>query len=139
MVSVLDETDNKILAILKENGRASFADIARQVGLSEGAIRKRVKVLSDRRIIEKFTIDVSEATGQVRAIVMVKLAVNSSEQKLVDHIRTIAGVADVRAITGGYDVFVDIRSSSTKELYDKIASIRNQKGVTSTLTMTVLR
>ncbi|MEM2255054.1 MAG: AsnC family protein, partial [Candidatus Bathyarchaeia archaeon] len=39
----VDEIDRKIIQILKQNGRATYGEIGKAVGLSEGAVRKRIK------------------------------------------------------------------------------------------------
>ena len=41
----LDETDQAILRALQENGRRAYRDIAREVGVSEGTVRSRVRKL----------------------------------------------------------------------------------------------
>ena len=43
----MDEKDRQIIKILKDYGRAGYGDIGAQVGLSEGAVRKRIKTLTD--------------------------------------------------------------------------------------------
>ena len=45
----MDETDRQIIRILKDDGRAGYIDIGKRIGLSEGAVRKRIKVLLDVR------------------------------------------------------------------------------------------
>ncbi|HDN62475.1 MAG TPA: AsnC family transcriptional regulator, partial [Candidatus Bathyarchaeota archaeon] len=43
----MDEIDRKILKLLKENARRSYVEIGKIVGLTEGAVRRRVKKLID--------------------------------------------------------------------------------------------
>ncbi|MEM7803103.1 MAG: Lrp/AsnC family transcriptional regulator, partial [Chloroflexota bacterium] len=50
----LDPTDKKILALLLENGRLSFAEIGRQVGLSLPAASERVRRLEDAGYISGY-------------------------------------------------------------------------------------
>ncbi|KGA96763.1 AsnC family transcriptional regulator [Alkalihalobacillus alcalophilus ATCC 27647 = CGMCC 1.3604] len=52
----LDVTDRKILELLTENGRMSYVDIAKELGLSRVAIRERINQLMDEGIIEKFSV-----------------------------------------------------------------------------------
>jgi DNA-binding Lrp family transcriptional regulator len=46
-VEKMDDTDKAIIEILKHDGRATYSDIGKRIGLSEGAIRKRIKALVD--------------------------------------------------------------------------------------------
>ena len=47
----MDELDRKIISLLERNGRASNARIARDVGVSEGTVRRRLKRLISEKII----------------------------------------------------------------------------------------
>ena len=48
-------TDNHIINLLIKNGRASYADIAREIGVSRAYVRQRVQKLVDDGMIEQFT------------------------------------------------------------------------------------
>jgi DNA-binding Lrp family transcriptional regulator len=50
MSNLLDPIDEKIISILKINSRQPFVEIAKEIGLSESAIRRRVKNLMDTKI-----------------------------------------------------------------------------------------
>jgi Lrp/AsnC family transcriptional regulator for asnA, asnC and gidA len=135
----LDQIDKKILTILKNNSRTSFTKIAKELDLSEGAIRKRIKYLVERGIIEKFTIEANEMLYPVKAITLVKVNVKASIDKIVESIKKFEGISNVYPITGAYDILVELSVESNAELQRKITSIRNLKGVVSTLTMSVLK
>ena len=48
----MDETDKKILNLLKENARAPYSEIAQQVALSSPAVKERITKMEDLGIIE---------------------------------------------------------------------------------------
>lgn len=52
----LDPIDVHLLNLLAEDSRTSFADLGRAVNLTRGAVRDRVRALTERGIIERFTI-----------------------------------------------------------------------------------
>lgn len=52
----LDEIDQKILEMLQENGKMTYADLGRKLNMSRSAVRERVNMLIRNGIIEKFTI-----------------------------------------------------------------------------------
>ena len=56
-MSSLDKIDEKIINILKTDSRKAFVEIAPEVGLSESAVRRRVKNLVGSGTIKKFTIE----------------------------------------------------------------------------------
>ncbi|RXZ81331.1 Lrp/AsnC family transcriptional regulator [Paenibacillaceae bacterium] len=53
--AVLDETDRRIIAILNKNGRISYTDLAKEVGLSRVAVQARINAMMDEGVIERFT------------------------------------------------------------------------------------
>ncbi len=55
----MDSTDHEILALLVEDGRMSFADIGRSIGITRASARERVQNLIGNGFIEKFTIVVN--------------------------------------------------------------------------------
>ena len=55
----IDETDLKILEILKENGRASYSEIAGEVHLSRVAVRDRILHMIESGLIVGFTVKIS--------------------------------------------------------------------------------
>jgi len=58
-VKKIDETDMKILEILKKNGRASYSEIAQEVHLSRVAVRDRILQMVDNGVIVGFTAQIS--------------------------------------------------------------------------------
>lgn len=55
----MTDLDQKILQILIDDGRRSFADIARELGISRVHVRDRVQKLITAGVIEKFTLIVN--------------------------------------------------------------------------------
>ncbi|WP_255496363.1 AsnC family transcriptional regulator, partial [Candidatus Nitrosotalea sp. FS] len=56
-----DKTDDTIIEMLKKDSRQSFVEIGEKLGLSESAVRRRVKNLTDGGTIKKFTIETGDA------------------------------------------------------------------------------
>ncbi len=54
----VDEKDMRIIGLLTQDSRSSLRQIGRQVSLSPGAVRNRIRRLRDEGIIERFTVDV---------------------------------------------------------------------------------
>ncbi len=52
----VDATDKKILQLLSGNGRMSYVDIAKELGLSRVAIRERINQLMEDNVIEQFSV-----------------------------------------------------------------------------------
>ena len=57
MSNDLNSIDEKIIHILQIDSRKPFVEIAKQIGLSESAVRRRVKNLLDNNTIKRFTLE----------------------------------------------------------------------------------
>jgi Lrp/AsnC family transcriptional regulator, involved in the regulation of lysine biosynthesis len=134
----MDETDKEILRILKDDGRAGYSDIGKQIGLSEGAVRKRIKTLTDTGVIRKFTVKVGVAEG-AEAITLLATNPSHPTQDVSNKIREIPNVETLYEVTGEYDIVVVISGMSVAEVNECIEKIRRVEGIMKTNTMIVLR
>lgn len=134
----LDPVDLKLIELLKKDGRMPFAELGRRVGLSEAAVRRRVKLLQEHGIIKKFTIEVDEGL-RVRAVIFIQLEASSSPREVVEKIARIPGVETIYELTGRFDALAVISASKISELNDRIDMVREIEGVRSTETAVILR
>lgn len=134
----MDETDRQIIRILKNDGRSGYNDIGKDIGLSEGAVRKRIKTLTETGIIRKFTVKIGVAEG-AEAITL--LATNPAQPTLEvsKRIREIPNVETLYEVTGEYDIIAVISGMSVVEVNECIEKIRRVDGIVKTNTMIVLR
>ncbi|MEM3017418.1 MAG: Lrp/AsnC family transcriptional regulator [Candidatus Bathyarchaeia archaeon] len=134
----MDEIDQKIISILKENGRAAYVDIGKKTGLSERAVRKRIAALVQSGDIKKFTIETGFKTG-AKAITLLSVNPAYPTSKISQELIKIPGVETVHEVTGQYDVAVMISASNVTEVNQCIEQVRGVEGVANTNTMIVLR
>ena len=134
----MDETDKEIIRILKDDGRAGYIDIGQRIGLSEGAVRKRIKVLYDSGVIRKFTVKVGVAEG-AEAITLLATNPSFPTQEVSNRIREIPNVETIYEVTGEYDIVAVISGLSVAEVNECIEKIRRVEGIMKTNTMIVLR
>lgn len=57
----MDATDKRILELLINNGRLSYVDIGKELGLSRVAVRERVNRLIEDEVIEQFTVVINSS------------------------------------------------------------------------------
>ncbi|MEM2872992.1 MAG: Lrp/AsnC family transcriptional regulator [Nitrososphaerales archaeon] len=134
----MDKVDQQIIGILKENSRLTYSAIGKKIGLSEVAIRKRIKNLMSRGVIKRFTIEVN-TSQRANAIVLISVSPSTSTSSISEKLSKIEGVKDVHEITGQYDVFVNISAPSIAEVNKCVDDIRSIEGVVNTNTMIILR
>lgn len=134
----MDEIDKKIIEILKNDGRATYGEIGKKVGLSEGAVRKRVNELLDSGIIRRFTIKVGHTEG-AEAIVLISLNPSFHTSEISKTLKAIPRVEDVFEVTGQYDIVALISAMNIAEVNECIEKIRRVDGILTTNTMIILR
>ena len=134
----MDEVDKKIVKILREEGRAGYNPIGKMIGLSEGAVRKRIKALADAGVIRKFTIKVGVAEG-AEAIALLSANPSYPTQEVSKRIQEIPNVETVYEVTGEYDIVAVISGMNVVEVNDCVEKIRRVEGIMKTNTMIVLR
>ncbi len=112
----MDELDAKIIAMLQEDGRASNAGIARQVGVSEGTVRRRLKRLVDDNIIQVVAMLIPGKMGfGAEALIGVQV----DPDKVDEVSRAVSGLDEiswVAVITGSYDIFAWATLESSESL-----------------------
>jgi Lrp/AsnC family transcriptional regulator of lysine biosynthesis len=137
-VEKMDEKDKQIIKILKDNSRAGYGDIGSKVGLSEGAVRKRIKTLSDENVIRKFTVKIGVAEG-AQAITLLATNPAHPTQEVSKKIQAIPNVETIYEVTGEYDIIAVISGMNVTEVNECIEKIRRVEGIMKTNTMIVLR
>ena len=126
----MDDTDVKILNLLRGNSRMKNTEIARQINLTERAVRARIEKLTRERVIKKFTVETSPIG--VEGIVLIDTnvgrttAVKEKARQLSD---------SVFECSGEYDVAVRLRADSLDELNKKVDELRAFPGVLRTSTL----
>jgi DNA-binding Lrp family transcriptional regulator len=136
-VKKLDTLDTKILSILKEDARAPFTDIARALGLSEGAVRLRVKNLVESGVIKRFTVEMTE--NNPRAIVFISTSSKVPVPTIAKNVSTLSGIESVMEVAGQFDISAVVSGADVSSVNQCIDAIREVEGVQTTNTLFVLR
>jgi len=129
----MDDADRKILRILREDARTKYVKIAELIGLTEGAVRRRIKKLVEEGAIKRFTV---ETTEEFEGIVLVETEPTRTGDA-TERIRRIA--TRVFEVSGGYDIAALIEAYTMEELNRKIDEIRNLPYVLNTNTLIKLK
>jgi DNA-binding Lrp family transcriptional regulator len=134
----LDSVDEKILAALREDSRRPFVEIAKNVNLSEAAIRRRVSNLVRSGTISKFTVE-TNVGAQTRAITMIAITPNTPTAEISAKLKKVRGVDSIFEITGEYDIIAIVSGSNIAEINASIDEIRKLPGMDTTNTVVVLK
>ena len=134
----MNPTDVKIIKILQSDSRKAFVEIANEIGLSESAVRRRVKNLTRREIIKKFTLEVNSG-DKTSAITLISVNSTSDTSFVSGKLMGLPGVEVIYEITGQYDIAAVISAPSISEINKCIDEVRKTEGVSDTNTVIILK
>jgi Lrp/AsnC family transcriptional regulator, regulator for asnA, asnC and gidA len=138
MLNNIDSFDEKIIKILQSDARKPFVEIANNIGLSESAVRRRVKNLIDNNIIKKFTIEINNSE-KTSAITLISVASSSDTSTVTSKLLNLEGVDVIYEITGQYDIAAIISAPAISEINSYIDEVRKIEGVSDTNTVIILK
>ena len=145
--ATLDSFDQKILAVLRENARATNVEIAQRVGLSEAPCSRRIRRLEELGVVEGYTARLNpEAVGLgFRAYVTLVLdyLTGSTAQQFIDRIGEIPEVVSCYIVSGGYDAILYVAAADSRAYSDivfyKLRQIPGVKDVRSAFIMKTIK
>jgi len=135
----IDKTDIRILCELMDNARMSNSEIAKNLGVTEATVRRRIKNLIEKGIIMRFSIhiDYRLIENTVKAYIHLK-TVTDQLDKVVDHVVNHNRVVAVYRVTGEYDLLVVALFVGMSELQEFIDNFLKIDGVKETDTQIVM-
>ena len=135
----LDANDRALLDLLRDNARASTAELARRLQLSRTTVQARLERLERRRVIAGYTVRVPEEVeaGLVRAHVMITVAPKQSVA-IELALRRMPEVRVLHSVSGPFDLIAILAAPSIGELDAVLDRIGELEGVERTTSAIVL-
>lgn len=137
----MDEHDRKILEVLMEHGRTTWADLAATVGLSPPSTAERVRKLEDRGVIRGYRthVDPDSLGFPLLAFVSVSSADPDGHEALLSWAAETAEVQECHIVAGDYDYLLKVRCRGTRHLERLLRKgVRSLPGVAKTHSTVVL-
>jgi Lrp/AsnC family transcriptional regulator for asnA, asnC and gidA len=135
----LDDTSKAIIEQLQDDGRRSYADIGKAVGLSEAAVRQRVQKLIDGGVMQIVAVTDPLQLGFLRQA-MIGVRISGDTRAVADAVADIPAVDYVVLTAGSFDLLVEIVCEDDEKLLDLLnEQIRSLEGVLSTETFVYLK
>lgn len=128
----LDDISKRIVELLQEDGRRPYAEIAREVGLSEAAARQRVQRLTESGLIQIVAVTDPLQLGFHR-MSMIGIRVSGDPRAIAEELTAIPELAYVVVTLGTFDILVEAVCEDDDHLLDLIATrIRTIPGILQT-------
>lgn len=133
----LDEIDARILALLGADGRMSYADLARETGLSTSAVHQRVRRLEQRGVITGYRAMIdSRAIGlPLTALIDLTPLDPSAPDDIPQRVEGFAEIESCWSVAGSASYVVKVRVSEPGDLEELLARIRAAAGVSTRTTI----
>ena len=138
--TTLDGVDARLLALLQEDGRRSFADLGADVGLSAPSVHERVKKLEARGVIERYAalVDAPAAGVSLLAFVWLIQTPGTARADLTSAFARIPEIEECHHIAGEADYLLKIRARDTAHLERVVLALQTTEHVFTTETSVVL-
>ncbi|MCA1928073.1 MAG: Lrp/AsnC family transcriptional regulator [Calditerrivibrio sp.] len=140
MTELIDQIDKKIINMLINNARTSYADMAKEVDLSSPSVIERVKKLENLGIIKNYTANINYKAIGYDILAFIGISLDSA-QSISDFEYTIKDfdedLIECHHVTGDFTMIAKVITKNTDSLSNLIKKIRNIKGVQKTNTILV--
>ncbi len=117
----LDDVDFKIIEMLRNDGRASYKELAEKLGVGVATVYKRVKRLERLGVIKGYTAIIDEAKLGKTITGYIGLEIRPADtNKVLEELLKMEEVVEIATVTGAFDILVKVRVRSLDELWNFI-------------------
>ncbi|MDQ1608276.1 MAG: Lrp/AsnC family transcriptional regulator, regulator for asnA, asnC and gidA [Microbacteriaceae bacterium] len=135
----IDDVSKSIIEQLQSDGRRSYAEIGKAVGLSEAAVRQRVQKLTDSGVMQIVAVTDPMQLGFYRQA-MIGIRVSGDTRAVADKLAAMPAVDYVVLTAGTFDILAEVVCENDNDLITMLNSeIRTLEGVLSTETFVYLK
>ncbi len=133
----MEDLDLQLVTLLRQDGRMSFTDLGKAVGLSTSAVHQRVRRLEERGVIRGYAARVAhEALGNpLTAFVEVTPFDRAQPDDLPDRLRGISEIEACYSVAGEANYLLKVRVATPLELEDLLGRIRTAANVSTHTTI----
>ncbi len=123
-----DTTDRAIIERLQRDGRMHVTQIAVEIGLSEGAVRKRLQRLTDSGFMQVVAVTDPLALDN-RRVALIGMRISTGTDAAAAWLSGLAEVEYLVATAGRYDVMFEVIVDSDAHLLELISTLRDHADV----------
>ena len=135
----MDETDVKLIALLRANAREPLASLARKLSLARSTVQDRLRRLEKDGVIGGYAVRLTPEHAQRRIFAHVMISADpKAAAQLVGELKKMPEIYKLAAISGTYDLMAEIGAESTERIDAILDAIGHLKGVQRTMSSIVL-
>jgi DNA-binding Lrp family transcriptional regulator len=131
----IDSTDQRLIALLRQDARLSVAALAARLGVSRGTVNNRIAKLEAAGVIVGYTVQLrpDARPNEIRAWMGILVEGNQTREVIASLLGE-PGVAELHDTNGRWDLLAELRATSMAELSQVLERIRLLKGIRGTET-----
>ena len=139
--TALDGVDRELLALLQKEGRMSNIALANRLQVSEGTVRRRLKLLAQSQAMSVVAVPNWQVLGYAtEALIGLRVDLNRLDQAAAE-LAKLEPVQSVMIVTGPFDIFCWVVARSTQDLTQflekQVAGIDGVRGAQTFLALSV--
>jgi DNA-binding Lrp family transcriptional regulator len=135
----VDALDRRLLALLRENARASIASLAKKLGVARGTVQNRLSRLERDGTIVGYSVRLKPQVEEHRIRAFMTIAVEGNRiDVLVAALRGDPAVGALHSTNGRWDIVAELRADSLASFDQVLGRIRQLDGISSTETSLLL-
>lgn len=133
----MEELDRRIVALLAQDGRMSFTDLGRSLGLSTSAAHQRVRRLEERGVIRGYRVVVDHAAAGIplTALISVTPFDPAAPDDVPDRLRGLTEIDSCYSVAGNESYVLQARVAGPLQLEELLARVRAAASVTTHTTV----
>ena len=137
----MDETDRKLIALLRVNARVPVAALAKSLKVSRGTVQNRVDRMMARGDIAGFTVKARAETEAQRVRAIMAIAIEGERERSGAVLRALRGFPQVERVhmtNGRWDMIAELNTESLAGFSAALDGIRAIDGISATETSLLL-
>lgn len=133
----MEDLDRRIVDLLAADGRMSYTDLGKTLGMSTSAVHQRVRRLEKRNVIKGYAVRVDHAAlGEaLAAFISITPLDPAAPDDIPDRLRGIAAIEACHSVAGQESYILKVRVATPAALEELIAQIRAAANVTTRTTV----
>ena len=131
----MDDTDQRLIALLRQDARTSVATLAAKLQVSRGTVTNRITRLEDTGVVVGYTVRLrpDAQPNDIRAWMSIAVEGNTT-RAVIASLLGEPGVATLHDTNGRWDLLAELRAANLAELSKVLERIRLVKGIRNTET-----
>jgi Lrp/AsnC family leucine-responsive transcriptional regulator len=133
----VEDLDRRIVDLLRADGRMSYTDLGKSMGLSTSAVHQRVRRLEERGVIKRYAAIVDHAALDLplTAFVSITPLDPAAPDDIPDRLREMSELEACHSVAGSENYILKVRVGTPGDLEDLLARIRARANVATRTTV----